>query len=298
MSETRLGGRLDRLITEKVTAEILGILRGSRNKSGNPLAPRMGSPLWAKHLEKMRRRKKPAKSAGGSPYGSGPFGGGFAIWDDLSVEVLNRIATIVKAANPAALTTKLDLPPLEPTTDLGLVLSSAASLVGFDLSKSPTPKEKKQIKQVEKMAKGTKSSIQLLEETALRRLNSEYWITPPLLKEIRALADGAHATSLSKEKKVPHRPRKSYKNRSFQFLIAALYRVIVVEAQGSLTLWQDAGDLKGTLPVVLDVLRPYIPRVLPVRIPFSTLHRALVRVKKARSSRVQKGSISGAIISP
>jgi hypothetical protein len=78
MSETRQGGRLDRLITETVTAEILGILRGSRNKIGNPLAPRMGSPLWAKHLEKMRRRRKPAKSAGGSLYGRLPFGGGFA----------------------------------------------------------------------------------------------------------------------------------------------------------------------------------------------------------------------------
>ena len=236
------------------------------------------------------------KSAGRSPYGSGPFGGGFAIWDDLSVEVLNRIATIVKAANPAALTTKLDLPSIEPMTDLGLVLSSAASLVGVDLSKSPTPKEKKQIKQVEKMAKGLESSIQLLEEAALRRLNSEYWITPPLLKEIRALADGAHAASQSKEKKVPNRPLQSYKNRALNLLIHALYRVIVVEAQGSLTLWQDAGDLKGTLPVVLDVLRPYIPGVLPVRIPFSTLHRSLVRSKKAYSSRVQKRSISGSII--
>jgi hypothetical protein len=216
--------------------------------------------------------------------------------DDLSVEVLNRIATIVKAANPAALTTKQDFPDLKPTTDLGLVLNAAASLVGFDLSKSPAPKEKKQIKQVEKMAKGLESSIQLLEEAALRRLNSEYWITPPLLKEIRALAGGAHAASLSKEKKAPHRPRKSFKNRALNFLVAALYRVIVVEAQGSLTLWQDAGDLKGTLPVVLDVLRPYIPGVLPVRIPFSTLHRSLVRAKKGYSYRFKKGSISGPII--
>jgi hypothetical protein len=216
--------------------------------------------------------------------------------DDLSVEVLNRIATIVKAANPAALTTKLDLPNLKPTTELGLVVSAAASMVGFDLSKSPTPKEKKQIKQVEKMAKGLESSIQLLEEAALRRLNSEYWITPLLLKEIRALAGGAHAASLFKEKKAPHRPRQSYKNRAFNFLIAVLYRVIVVEAQGSLTLWQDAGDLKGTLPLVLEVLRPYIPGVLPVKIPFSTLHRSLVRAKKAFSSRVQKRSISGPII--
>jgi hypothetical protein len=236
------------------------------------------------------------KSAGGSPYGSGPFGGGFAIWDDLSVEVLNRIATIVKAANPAALTTKLDLPSIEPTTDLGLGLRAAASLVGFDLSKSPTPKEKKQIKQVEKMAKGLESSIQLLEEAALRRLNSEYWITPPLLKEIRALADGAHAASLSKEKKVPNRPLKSYKNSALNLLIHGLYRIIVVEAQGSLTLWQDAGDLKGTLPVVLDVLRPYIPGVLPVRIPFSTLHRSLVRAKKAYLKGSKRGLSQGQLL--
>jgi hypothetical protein len=229
----------------------------------------------------------PAKSAGGSPYRRIPFGGGAT--DDLPVEVLNRIATIVKAANPAALTTKRRpfpkrlFPDLEPTTSLGSQLSVAASLAGFDLSKSPTPKEKKQIKQVAKMAKGLEFSIQLLEEAALRRLNSEYWIMPPLLKEIRALADGAHAASLSKKKGVPHRPRESFKNRGFQFLITVLYRDIVVEAQGSLTLWQDDGDLKGTLPLVLDVLRPYIPGVLPVRIPFSTLHRALVRAKEAFS---------------
>jgi hypothetical protein len=98
-----------------------------------------------------------------------------------------------------------------------------------------------------------------------------------------------------KKKGVSHRPPKSYKNRGFEVLIAVLYRVIVVEAQGSLTL-RDSGDLKGTLPLVLEVLRPYVPGVPPAKIPFSRLHRSLVRAKKAFSSRVQKGSISGPII--
>ena len=133
------------------------------------------------------------------------------------------------------------------------------------------------------MAEALHSGIQLLEGSALLRLKSEYFAVLPLLYEIRALADAARSASLPKKNGVSHRPPESFKSRGFELLIHGLYRLIVVKAQGTLTLRQYAGDLKGTLPFVLEVVRPYIPGILPVNIPFSTLHRSLVRAKKAYS---------------
>ena len=205
---------------------------------------------------------------------------------DLPVEVLHRIATIVNAANPAALEEEVDLlqaGTMNATVCLLTVVVGHAHAVGLGFFKSPMPKEIKQLRQVAQMAEALHSGIQLLEGSALMRLESKYFALLPILKEIRALADAARSASLRKKEEVSHRPPKSFKSRGFELLIHGLYRLIVVKAQGTLTLWQDAGDLKGTLPLVLEVVRPYIPGILPVNISFSTLHRSLVRAKKEYS---------------
>ena len=87
--------------------------------------------------------------------------------------------------------------------------------VALGFFKSPMPKEIKQLKQVAQLAEALHSGIQLLEESALLRLKSEYIAVLPLLKEIRLLADAARSASLPKKKGVSHRPPKSFKSRGF-----------------------------------------------------------------------------------
>jgi hypothetical protein len=79
-----------------------------------------------------------------------------------------------------------------------------------------------------------------------------------------------------------HRPRNRVKYFALNYLIGGLYRVIVSEANGRLTLGQDSakGRLNGTLPDVLELLQPYIPRIVPTNLNFSMLQRPL---SKARS---------------
>jgi hypothetical protein len=200
---------------------------------------------------------------------------------NLPAEVLDRIATIVNARNPVALRRRTF--PTHPM-DAALILTGAVFQVhlqrfGFE---SPTRKQIKQIKKVAKIAEELECSVQILEQPALFRLENAYRRKLPL-DEIHNLADAARSASEQK-KKVSHRPSRTFNNRGLHFLIEALYGLIVVHAEGELTLSQDsAGDLKGTLPAVLEVLRPYIPGVLPKKMHFSTLYRALVRAKEARS---------------
>ena len=116
------------------------------------------------------------------------------------------------------------------------------------------------------------------------RLENEYGLAELPLRELRHLSESAYSAS-KLEKKAAHRPLNSVKHRGLTFLIHALYKRIVEEAQGELTLWEDsAGDLKGTLPALLDMLRPYLPGVLPKKLTFSTLYRVLAKAKKSRLS--------------
>jgi hypothetical protein len=52
-------------------------------------------------------------------------------------------------------------------------------------------------------------------------------------------------------------------------------REVVCKAKGKLTLWRDpdSSEMRGTLPAVLNVLRPYIPDVIPKHISYRTLQR-------------------------
>jgi hypothetical protein len=73
------------------------------------------------------------------------------------------------------------------------------------------------------------------------------------------------------KKEISHRPQGSTKNPALHMLIRGLYASIVQEAQGKLTLRKDVNDIRGTLPAVLEILRPYLPEVIPVMLPYETL---------------------------
>ena len=73
------------------------------------------------------------------------------------------------------------------------------------------------------------------------------------------------------KKKDPHRPRGSTQNPVLRMLILDLQVSIVQGAQGKLTLRKDGTDIRGTLPAVLEILRPYLPDVIPVMLPYTTL---------------------------
>jgi hypothetical protein len=73
------------------------------------------------------------------------------------------------------------------------------------------------------------------------------------------------------KKEVSHRPQGSTQNPALHMLIFGLYASIVQEAQGKLTLRKDVNDIRGTLPAVLEILRPYLPEVIPVMLPYETL---------------------------
>ena len=73
------------------------------------------------------------------------------------------------------------------------------------------------------------------------------------------------------KKEVSHRPHGSTQNPELRMLILGLYVSIVQEAQGKLTLRKDVHDIRGTLPAVLEILRPYLPEIIPVMLPYETL---------------------------
>src|SRR5437588_817048 len=59
------------------------------------------------------------------------------------------------------------------------------------------------------------------------------------LEEIHALGDAARLISEKTEQRPAQRPPRSFKHQGLHFLIEALYRWIVVEALGELTLWEN-----------------------------------------------------------
>jgi hypothetical protein len=102
-----------------------------------------------------------------------------------------------------------------------------------------------------------------------------------------SLADGADAARLEakngKPRAAPWRPKGSVKNPHLHFLIGSLYRSIVKDADGKLAVRKGkiCGEAKGTLPTVLTILRPYLPRIIPTKLPYSTSRRVLQKVSQA-----------------
>jgi hypothetical protein len=77
------------------------------------------------------------------------------------------------------------------------------------------------------------------------------------------------------------RPDGARRNDAFHLLIWDLHRLIVEQGDGQLTLGQrlSDGELTGTLAAVLAIMRPYLPDVIPKKLPYSTVQRQLRDVR-------------------
>ena len=203
----------------------------------------------------------------------------------IPVERLDQIAAVTNARNSNALRRKtVPTYPMDVALLLGaVVFEGYKQRLRYDTP--PTPKQRKQTKRVAEITRDLEFAINTLDEPTRFRLRNAFQATLPTA-EIRSLFNAASSTAIPLKKKTSNRPVHSFKNRSLELLIHGLYGLIVVNSQGQLTLWEDrvAGGLKGTLPAVLELLRPYLHGILPKRIPFSTLNRALSRAKRAHSS--------------
>jgi hypothetical protein len=90
------------------------------------------------------------------------------------------------------------------------------------------------------------------------------------------LAIAAKIHSMPKPKSVSHRPRGSIKHPAFHFLLRDLRRSMK-PVGGRLTCRMENGRLKGTIPVVLEMLRPYLRDVIPPKLSYSSIRRALLQ---------------------
>jgi hypothetical protein len=122
-----------------------------------------------------------------------------------------------------------------------------------------------------------------------------YRIPDPLTRVRRlllSLADAASAARLEAEptRRDPWRPKGSVKTSNLHLFVSRLYRD-VIRVQGKLTASENikTGQLQGTLPDVLDLLRPYLPGVIPERHELSrkTLER-IIRKAKAEAKKYQQ----------
>jgi hypothetical protein len=125
------------------------------------------------------------------------------------------------------------------------------------------------------------------EEDFIKR--GEFWLSylgtevVPYERELHGFAVLARRAAAKPKRTVSHRPRFSSRHVSLINLIGRLFDLIVVEAGGKLTLWHEVthDELKGTLPTVLDILRPILPHTIPDRqkLHYSTLNRILRQAK-------------------
>jgi hypothetical protein len=140
----------------------------------------------------------------------------------------------------------------------------------------------KQNTAVAKISIKLQNAINNLAEPARLRLQNAYGSFPVLQDQIHKIVEATRSAAQPQKKKASYRPLRAFKHSALNYLVEGLYFYIIVRAKGKLTLWQDSGELKGTLPDVLELLRPLLPGVLPEKMNFSTLHRALTRAKSQR----------------
>lgn len=84
---------------------------------------------------------------------------------------------------------------------------------------------------------------------------------------------------------VSNRPRGSSQNPILRGLILNLYTSIVEGAYGKLTLYGGGGGIRGTLPAVLEILRAYLPEIIPVKLPYETLRDIRKSARDAQQRR-------------
>jgi hypothetical protein len=85
--------------------------------------------------------------------------------------------------------------------------------------------------------------------------------------------------------RVSNRPRGSTANPVLRRLSLNLYISIVEGAQGKLTLYGGKGEAKGTLPAVLEILRPHLPEIIPAKLPYETLRDIRKSAREAQERR-------------
>jgi len=98
---------------------------------------------------------------------------------------------------------------------------------------------------------------------------------------LRLLAKCARLKSMRKPKGDPHRPRRSVKHPAFHLLLRDLREL--KECFGGrrpLTCWRENGELKGTVPTVVEMLRPCLPGVIPEKLSYSSIRRALQKAPR------------------
>jgi hypothetical protein len=221
-------------------------------------------------------------SGSGSGASSSPIWKPGEHWENAKVpiDLLHKIAIVVDAQNPMGLQ-KRTFPEHPMDIELFLVavvFEDYKQKIKYDRS---ARNQVRQIKHVAEISIELKNAINHLEEPARLRLQSAYGSLEVLLNEIHKMVEAICSVAQAQKKKESHRPLRSFKHGALNFLVEGLYLSIAVEAKGELTLWQDSatGELKGTLPDVLELLRPHLPGLLPEKMNFSTLHRALARAK-------------------
>ena len=96
-----------------------------------------------------------------------------------------------------------------------------------------------------------------------------------------------HLATSRPKNRASNRPRGSRANPVLRRLILNLYIAIVEGAQGKLTLYGGKGEAKGTLPTVLEILRPYLPEVVPAKLPYEFVRD----IRKAAREAQQRWSI-------
>ena len=112
----------------------------------------------------------------------------------------------------------------------------------------------------------------------------------PIVGLLTALLDVSlrYLTASQPKNRVSNRPRGSRQNPILRRLILQLYSSIVDRARGKLTLYVDGGEIRGTLPAVLEVLRPYMPDVIPVKLPYETLRDIRKSAREAQQQWAKK----------
>jgi hypothetical protein len=84
-------------------------------------------------------------------------------------------------------------------------------------------------------------------------------------------------------KQVANRPPGTVQNPALSYAIDGLYKAIVIEGHGELSLWEDDDrELQGTLPSVLKLLHDRLPDKVPGNMSHSTLRRCISRAKRNR----------------
>ena len=112
----------------------------------------------------------------------------------------------------------------------------------------------------------------------------------PVVGLLTALLDVPlrYLTASQPKNRDPNRPLGSSQNPILRTLVLELYSSIVDTARGKLTLYVHGGEIRGTLPAVLEVLRPYMPEVIPVKLPYETLRDIRKSAREAQQQWARK----------